>query len=100
MDGLGGWHGAVEPARKPSNSVAVAVAGARIGSSERAMVVPAKMRQRVKSFLRPVLSPLLWRLRLPFDVMLPRIEHLERRSSSLPNSDLRETVDNLTRTWL
>src|SRR5262249_35241681 len=52
------------------------------------------------ALLRPVASPLLWRLRLPFDVMLPRIEALERRIASMPDSALRETVDNLTRTWL
>jgi SAM-dependent methyltransferase len=42
------------------------------------MLVPLKVRQRVKAILRPAVSPLLWRLRLPFEVMLPRIEHLER----------------------
>jgi predicted SAM-dependent methyltransferase len=64
------------------------------------MVVPVEIRRRLKAILRPVASPLLWRLRLPFDVMLPRIELLEKRIASIPDPALRETVDNLTRTWL
>jgi hypothetical protein len=48
--------------------------------------------------LRPAASPLLWRLRLPFEVMLPRIEQLENRLGVLPS--VRESIDNLTRTWL
>lgn len=64
------------------------------------MAVPVGVRRRLKAILRPVLAPLLWRLRLPFDVMLPRIELLEKRITSIPDPALRETVDNLTRTWL
>lgn len=45
--------------------------------------------------------PLLRRLRLPFDLMLPRIKLLEQRLASIPpESTLRGTVDNLTRMWL
>jgi predicted SAM-dependent methyltransferase len=64
------------------------------------MAVPVEVRRRLKTILRPLASPLLWRLRLPFDVMLPRIELLEKRIASIPDPALRETVDNLTRTWL
>jgi predicted SAM-dependent methyltransferase len=64
------------------------------------MAVPVGIRQRIKSLLRPLASPILWRLRLPFGVMLPRIELLEKRIASIPDPALRETVDNLTRTWL
>jgi hypothetical protein len=68
------------------------------------MVVP-EVRRRVKAILRPAASPLLWRLRLPFDLMLPRIELLEQRLASIAapapsGSALRETVDSLTRVWL
>src|SRR5262245_23555520 len=69
------------------------------------MLVPVGVRQRVKAILRPAASPLLWRLRLPFDVMLPRIELLEQRLASIPirpalDPAVRETIDNLTRVWL
>jgi len=64
------------------------------------MALPVAVRRRLKAILRPVVSPLLWRLRLPFDLMLPRIELLERRLPSVPDSALREAVDNLTRVWL
>src|SRR5262249_28185646 len=34
------------------------------------------------------------------DVMLPRLEHLEKQVASIPDPALRESVDNLMRTWL
>jgi hypothetical protein len=61
------------------------------------------LRQRLKAMLRPAASPLLWRLHLPFNVMMPRIEDLEARLASIPppvDTALRGTVDNLTRMWL
>src|SRR5262245_30933931 len=88
-----------EAARKPRSHVALVLAGVFVDHRV-TMGVRAGVRQWVKVALRPVASPLLWRLRLPFDVMLPRIEILERRIGSMPDSALRETVDNLTRTWL
>ena len=60
------------------------------------------LRQRVRGTLRLMLLPLLRRLHLPFDVMLPRIEALEREVASLrvAASNLQGTTDNLSRTWL
>ena len=47
------------------------------------MAIPVQVRQRIKVILRPAALPLLRRLRLPFDLMLPRIESLEH--SMLPH---------------
>ena len=66
------------------------------------MAGQVSIRQRVKATLRVALMPVVRRLRLPFDVMLPRIEALEREVGSirLAVSNLRGTTDNLSRTWL
>ena len=66
------------------------------------MAGQVSIRQRAKATLRVTLLPLIRRLRLPFDVMLPRIEALEREVASLRMvaSNLQGTSDNLSRTWL
>ena len=83
------------------------------------MAIPVQVRRRIKVILRPAALPLLRRFRLPFDLMLPRIESLEQRVDSIPPPTpldpayittlsnlsatvlgLRGTVDSLTRTWL
>jgi SAM-dependent methyltransferase len=66
------------------------------------MAGQVSLRQRVKGTLRVMLLPLLRRLQLPFDVMLPRIEAVEREVASLraAASKLQGTTDNLSRTWL
>jgi predicted SAM-dependent methyltransferase len=84
------------------------------------MAIPVQVRRRIKVVLRPAALPLLRRFRLPFDLMLPRIESLEQRLDSIPTPappldpahiatlsnlsatvlSLRGTVDSLTRTWL
>src|SRR6185437_11652444 len=76
------------------------------------MAISASVRRPVKAILRPAALPLLRRLWLPFEIMLPRLESLEQKVASIPAQvpqapDLREavenvrgTVNNLVRTWL
>lgn len=86
-----------------------------------------KLRRRTKSALRPVAMPLIRRLRLPFEVILPRIEQLQAQVNTLPRHDelneqlaalenralggaravaaeatesLRANFSNLTRAWM
>ena len=62
------------------------------------------VRRLVKRLLRPVGAPLLRRLQLPFDLMMPRIEDVERRSKSLAvevaELPTRAAFDDMTRSWL
>jgi SAM-dependent methyltransferase len=64
-----------------------------------------RLRQGVKRVMRPAALPLLRRIQRPFDMLLPRVEALERRLAASPALDspdrtLRDTHDNLTRAWL
>jgi predicted SAM-dependent methyltransferase len=64
-----------------------------------------RLRQKVKRVMRPAALPLLRRIQRPFDMLLPRVEALERGLAALPSlgspdSALRDTCDNLTRAWL
>ena len=63
------------------------------------MTIPVRTRRRIKAILRPAALPLLRRLRLPFDLMLPRIEALERQVDSIPppSPNIDETLDRLRR---
>ncbi|GAA5266508.1 hypothetical protein ACOSOMT5_P2936 [Acidiphilium sp. MT5] len=75
------------------------------------MPLSVRIRQQAKIVLRPLARPLLYRLHLPFDLLLPRIEQLEQRlnttqpptASLIPVQSIQAiqgTVRNLTRSWM
>ncbi|MPV70527.1 class I SAM-dependent methyltransferase [Burkholderia sp. BE17] len=68
-----------------------------------------QLKQTVKRFARPLLSPLLFRLNRPLILIEPRLQHLENelRSSFATTDRLKQecsrsqrTIDDLTKVWL
>jgi hypothetical protein len=73
------------------------------------MDVQNKLKLWVKIALRPLFLPLIRRAKLPFDLLLPRIEALEGQFKALERqlhnrllsgADLHDSIDSLTRVWL
>ncbi|UVE66299.1 methyltransferase domain-containing protein [Burkholderia pyrrocinia] len=68
-----------------------------------------QLKQTVKRFARPLLSPLLFRLNRPLILIEPRLQHLENElQSSFATTDRlkqecsrsQRTIDDLTKVWL